>query len=94
MPRSPEMPCRWVPTTVTNPEVDMPFDDISAWHKIADLAEDGCPLEEVALEQPRGEKAYVMIIQLDAALPNLYIKVQVKGQFIFGRSFHYSDRPI
>ena len=94
VPRSPQMPCHWVPTTVTNPEVDMPFDDISAWHKIADLAEEGCPLEEVTLEQPQGEKAYVMIIQLDPALPNLYIKVQVKGQFIFGRSFHYSDRPI
>ena len=94
VPRSPEMPCRWQPTTVTNPETDMPFDDISAWHKIADLAEEGCPLEEVVLEQPQGEKAYVMIVPLNPALPNLYIKVQMKGQYIFGRSFHYSNRPM
>ena len=91
VPRSATTPCRWVPTTVTNPDVDMPFDDISAWHKIAEVVEEGCKIEEVILAHPEGEKAYVMIVELAPNMPKLYIKVQLKGQFIFGRSFHYSN---
>lgn len=84
------MPCVWQPTTVINPSTGIPFDDISAWHCIADLAEDGHALEEMVLDQPQGEIGYVMIVNLDSSSPPLYIKLQLKGAFIFGRSFHYS----
>lgn len=90
VPRSRHMPCHWQPTTVTNPAVDIPFSDISAWHFIAQLADDGCEFEEIVLEQPRGEKAYVTSVPLDTSLPNLYIKIQLKNGNIIGRSFHYS----
>jgi len=90
VPRSPEMPCDWNPTTVINPEVGMPFTDISAWHYIADLAESGHPIKEIILDQPKGDKGYVMVVKLEASAPDLYIKVQLKGGKIFGRSFHYS----
>jgi hypothetical protein len=84
------MPCDWQPTTVTNPTVGMPFTDIDAWRFIAELAESGHPMEEIMLDQPKGAKGYVMIVELEVNTPNLYIKVQLKGGKIFGRSFHYS----
>jgi hypothetical protein len=90
VPRSPEMPCDWNPTTVFNPEVGMYFTDNSAWHYIADLAEAKHPIEEITLNQPEGEKGYVMVVKLETSAPDLYIKVQLKGGKIFGRSFHYS----
>lgn len=90
VPRSRKMPCRWQPTTVTNPEIGIPFNDITAWHYIAKLAEDGCKLEEKVLEQPSGDKAYVISVPLEANMPELYIKIQLRNGNIFGRSFHYS----
>jgi hypothetical protein len=69
----------------------MPFTDVGAWHFIADLLERGEPLEEVVLHHPPGAQAYVMRLDLGAALPRLYIKVQLSRGKIIGRSFHYSD---
>lgn len=96
VPRSPEMPCDWNPTSVYNPEVGMYFTDNSAWNYIADLAESGHPITEITLNQPDGEKGYVMVVKLEADAPglyiDLYIKVQLKGGKIFGRSFHYSTK--
>ena len=68
------------------------FTDISAWSRIADLAEAGHPIEELQLEQPKGEIGYVMSVTLDEKQPELYIKVQLKRGKIFGRSFHYSTK--
>jgi hypothetical protein len=92
IPRSPEMPCDWRPTTVTNPATGICFTDITAWHYVADLAEAGHPIEEIVLDQPQGEKAFVITVKLEATAPELYIKVQLKRGMIFGRSFHYSLR--
>ena len=92
VPRSPRMPCRWYPTTVTNPETGLPFDDISAWHRIAELAEAGHAIEVIALEQPQGQMGYVMIQDLGSDTPALYTKVQLQRGRIYGRSFHYSTR--
>jgi hypothetical protein len=86
------MPCDWRPTTVTNPTSGICFTDISAWSRIAELAETGHPIEGLQLEQPKGEIGYVMSVMLDEKQPELYIKVQLKGGKIFGRSFHYSTK--
>jgi hypothetical protein len=90
VPRSPKLPCDWKPTTVMNPDVGIPFTDISAWHYIAHLAESGHHIEEIELDQPKGEKGYVMIVELRDNPSDLYIKVQLKGGRIYGRSFHCS----
>jgi hypothetical protein len=86
------MPCHWHPTTVINPRAGIPFTDISAWHYIAELVEAGHEIGEVVLEQPVGEKAYVITVQLETNLPELYIKFQLKNGNVFGRSFHYSTK--
>jgi len=92
VPRTREMPCDWRPTAVINPETGMPFTDASAWNLIADLAESGHPVKEKILDQPKGEKAFEMEIGLSGNASKIYIKVQVKGGKIFGRSFHCSYR--
>jgi hypothetical protein len=92
IPRSQEMPCDWQPTTITNPSSGICFTDTTAWNRIADLAETGCPIEEMQLDQPKGETGYVMKVKLDEKQPELYIKVQLKRGKIFGRSFHYSTK--
>jgi hypothetical protein len=86
------MPCDWRPTTVTNPEVGIPFTDITAWHYIADMAEGGYTIKEIILDQPKGDKAYTMSVELASSMPPLYIKVQLKRGRIWGRSFHYSTK--
>jgi hypothetical protein len=86
------MPCDWQPTTVSNPTSGICFTDITAWGRIADLAEGGHPIDEMQLEQPKGEVGHVMRVKLDEKSPELYIKIQLKRGKIFGRSFHYSTK--
>jgi hypothetical protein len=59
---------------------------------VAELLEQGHPIEEVALTDPPGERAYVLNADLGPQQPKLYVKIQVKGGCVFGRSFHYSYR--
>jgi hypothetical protein len=86
-----DLPCNWTPTQVTNPAaMGICFTDISAWNFIVEAAESGCPIEEITLDVPKGEKGYVMKIKLEENVPEVYIKVQFKNNNILGRSFHYS----
>jgi hypothetical protein len=92
VPNSPKIPCVWQPLTVTNPESDLPFTSERAWQFIAELIEAGHPIQEVTLEKPMGDTAYVMEVELAPNTTLLYIKVQLKGGQILGRSFHYSTK--
>jgi hypothetical protein len=84
------MPCDWQPLTVVNPDSDLPFTEERAWHYIAELAESGHAIQQIVMKQPPGDRGYVMVVSLHSNSPDLYIKVQVKGGRIFGRSFHLS----
>jgi hypothetical protein len=88
------MPTEWTPGKVTNPEVDMPFTDAGAWLFVAQVLDAGHPIQQVTLRQSRSEAAYVMLVDLKPGAPKLYIKLQLKGGKICGRSFHYSDREV
>jgi hypothetical protein len=90
VPNSPEVPCVWQPLKVTSPASDLPFTEPGAWQYIAELVEGGHEIEVITLEKPQGETGYVMIVELTPT--NLYIKVQIKGGKILGRSFHYSTK--
>lgn len=90
VPRSRDVPCDWQPSSVMNPKTEMFFDDFAAWHHIADLAEEGHAIEIIVLEKPAGKKGAVMTVELPAG--QLYIKVQLNADTIYGRSFHYSTR--
>src|SRR5712691_2340245 len=56
-----DAPNDWRPTQVRNPNAEgLFFTDVGAWHFIADLLEDGHPLEEITLYQPPDARGYVM----------------------------------
>lgn len=86
-----DAPSDWRPTQVRNPITEgFFFTDVGAWHLIADLLEDGHPLEEIILCQPPGARGYVMHVELEPGRPKLYIKLELRGGKVIGRSFHYS----
>lgn len=92
VPMSAEMPCRWFPTEVENPNTPgYPFSEPGAWRFIAELANTMHPIEEILLKKPPNTKAYVMIYTVSNS-DSIYIKVQLRGNKIYGRSFHYSTK--
>ena len=58
---------------------------------IATRLENGEEVEVIELNQPKGAKGYVMLIDLGSDVPDLYVKLQLGNGKIFGRSFHYSE---
>jgi hypothetical protein len=84
------LPSDWSPQTITSPENGMPFTQAGAWELIAELAQGGHPMREICLDRPPGDIAYEFLVDLAAATTTLYIKVQIKGGCIIGRSFHAS----
>lgn len=85
-------PCVFNPEQVEN-ESGFAFSPEGAWQFIANKIEDGEPLEEKRLDIPPGEIAYVMQVDLKNGNARIYIKVQLLGNGILCRSFHYSTEP-
>ena len=71
--------------------LDTHFTPSTAWELIATRLENGEEVEVIELNQPRGAKGYVMLIDLGSDVPDLYVKLQLGAGKIFGRSFHYSE---
>lgn len=91
---SPQQPTEWRPFEVRRPEGGFSpyFTDGAAWELIADKLEEGHEVEVVELRKPPGATGYVMKIQLEPNASLLYVKLQLRGGQIVGRSFHYSNR--
>ncbi len=92
--RSPNRPSRWQPEHVQNPDDDnRGFTDAGAWQLVASKLECGHRVEIVPLRRPAGATGYVMKLRLDSSNhPVLYVKLELHRGYVFGRSFHYSDR--
>ena len=90
----PDRPTKWCPGQVRNPygELDSYFTDASAWEYIATKLESGHPVKVMQLDKPQGAKGYVMKIDIEPEMPQLYVKLQLGSGKIFGRSFHYSEQ--
>ena len=89
---SKERPVDWNPGKVMNPysDIGMEFTHESCWDFIGQLLLEGHPIEVVPLKKPQGEKGYVMIFQTKPGYSDIYIKLQIAGDTLVGRSFHYS----
>jgi hypothetical protein len=87
-----EEPVVWKPTEVLNPECNIPFTDISAWHFVADRLEEGCAVAIVILRKPPDKIGYEMRLPGSLGQPQIYVKVRLHGNRIIGRSFHNSTR--
>jgi hypothetical protein len=59
----------------------------------AEMIRSGVDIEIIELQFPPGKKAYVMLVPShDRKIP-IYIKLQLGGDSVIGRSFHYSTHP-
>ena len=92
---SPQQPTDWRPHEVRDAAAGLSpiYTDGRAWELIATRLDEGQEVEVVNLRKPPGAKGYVMKIALGHDEPTLYVKLQLRGRQIVGRSFHYSDYP-
>ncbi|MBO89999.1 MAG: hypothetical protein CMP14_10790 [Rickettsiales bacterium] len=88
-----ENPTRWHPKDVIDPRsrLAVPFGKNEEWSFIAETLEQGHEIEEIELRIPAGKKGYVIKISVEHELSPIYIKLQLGGRGVMGRSFHYSE---
>ena len=83
-------PHRWQPTQTTNPRTQQVFTEDAAWEFVAEAIEGGAPIEEMALDKPPGKTGYVLKLPGSNG-STIYVKLQLLGNCVRGRSFHPSD---
>jgi hypothetical protein len=66
-----------------------PFTEAGAWEFIACLIEDNVEIETITLDKPPGKTGYVMLVTGNYN-EEIYIKLEIVGDKVFGRSFHVS----
>lgn len=71
--------------------MSLPFTPVGAWEFIAALLEGGHPVDEMALDKPPRATGYV-IKATGTSNRTIYIKLEIVGPNIHGRSFHYSTK--
>lgn len=86
-------PCDWRPQQVRDPRSGLYFTEIGAWEFTVELITNGHTIKIVILDHPPGKKGYVLIVPGCDDLPDIYIKLQLGSGFVYGRSFHPSDKP-
>jgi len=86
---SDEAPCDWGPLSLTDPRTGQAFTEDGAWEFICDSIQAGVPINEVELHHPPGKKGYELLLQGFGGV-TLYVKLQIMGDHVRGRSFHQS----
>jgi len=87
---TPEMPSQWQPRQFTDPRSRQAFTDDGAWNYISQSLSDGTTIEEIVLDQPAGAAGYVLMLA-GANNRKIYVKLQICGDHVRGRSFHESE---
>ncbi|GMO35221.1 hypothetical protein [Bradyrhizobium sp. TM233] len=85
-----DAPSQWQPRQFTDPRTRQAFTDEGAWTYISRALSDGAAIEEIVLERPPGASAYVLLLP-GANSRKLYVKLQICGDHVRGRSFHESE---
>jgi len=86
-----ERPVQWSPSEVMHPEHGMYFTDSGAWEFIIELLSGGYVLTALELDKPPGAWGFVMVVATPQRR-DIYIKLELCGNRVHGRSFHYSER--
>ena len=79
---------------MTDPRTGEAFTEDGAWEYVAQSIDNGIEIEIVDLEKPPGKKGYVMKLSSHDPQVPIYVKLQIGGDCVIGRSFHYSTRSI
>lgn len=85
-------PTVWQPVHTTS-EAGFPFTEPGAWDFIATHIESGGVVYTIELDKPPGARGYVIFYPPVGKWRGLYIKFELKGRGIYGRSFHHPDFP-
>jgi hypothetical protein len=88
-----ERPTDWRPMQVKDPRSGAEFTPAGAWDFVVELLEGGAPLREMSLEKPPGKTGWVLVVDGVKGEPQIYIKLQLVGGMVVGRSFHNSEYP-
>jgi hypothetical protein len=83
-------PCRWQPRQFTDPRSGQAFTDEGAWEYIVQHLEADAVIEEIEMEKPPGSKGYVLHLP-GINRETIYVKLQLCGDHVRGRSFHESE---
>ncbi len=92
--RTRERPTEWRPYEVLVPdlaEFNICYTDNTAFEFAAEQISAGYAVKKIALRHPQGSHGYEMTF-LRADHRVLYVKLELKGQSVFGRSFHFSTK--
>lgn len=84
-------PNRWSPTSICRPGSIDPFTEAGAWEFVAICLEDGVEIEVITLDKPPDKIGYVMLVPGDHG-EDIYIKLEIVGDKVVGRSFHVSEK--
>ena len=70
----------------------LPFTGAGAWHFIVELLEAGQDVEQIVLDMPPGATGYVLVVPGAENNSEIYIKLELVGNTVHGRSFHISTK--
>lgn len=87
-------PCKWQPTATTDPRTKQPFTDDNAWEYIIEYIDNGTKIYKIILKKPAGKIGYTMLLPSIHSDRPIYIKLQICGDHVKGRSFHYCEQGI
>lgn len=87
-----DVPNRWEPMTVREPDTQMYFTDDGAWHFIADLLVSGAQAKCIPPSDKFPDFAYYLV-EATGGFTLIYMKVALQKEVkkVIGLSFHYSD---
>jgi hypothetical protein len=86
---SPERPTKWHPTTLAHPADGEMFTADSCWSFVADAIAAGAEVEQIVLKKPPGKRGFVLkLAGVNGII--IYVKLQLLGDIVLGRSFHES----
>lgn len=83
-----EAPCDWRPSAVTDPRTREAFTEDGAWDFVSNLLRSGHTVEAINLDRPAGKIGYVLKYTSECRSISIYIKLQMMGDCVKGRSFH------
>ena len=91
---TPTRPTKWSPKEVPNSSDSFwgYFTTEGAWELILDYLKVGHPVKEVVLHKPPGKTGYEMLIRVKPEDPEIYVKLEIHNGYIWGRSFHLSEK--
>jgi hypothetical protein len=83
-----QRPCEWDPDH-TYSRANYSYTPAGAWAFLCELLLSEIPIYLTTLDKPPGASAYVFFLPPEKNWPGIYIKFEIAGPGLYGRSFHH-----